>query len=53
MEPKDRDAVFHKAGTKKLPIVYVDDKYIGDSETIFKLNESGELDRLLRYNEKH
>jgi len=53
MEMKDRDAVFHKAGTKKLPIVYVDDKYIGDSEIIFKLNASGELDRLLRYNEKH
>eukprot|EP01103_Thecamoeba_quadrilineata_P002846 TRINITY_DN12709_c0_g1_i1.p1 TRINITY_DN12709_c0_g1~~TRINITY_DN12709_c0_g1_i1.p1 ORF type:complete len:423 (-),score=94.10 TRINITY_DN12709_c0_g1_i1:3-1271(-) len=52
MEPKDRDAVFQKAQTKKLPIVYIDDKYVGDSETIFKLDATGELDRLLRYNEK-
>jgi len=30
MDPKDRDAVFRKAGTKNLPIIYIDDVYIGD-----------------------
>jgi len=48
MEQKDRDAVFKKAGTKNLPIVYVDDKFIGDSKRIFELNASGELDKLLK-----
>jgi len=52
MEPKDRDAVFRKAGTKKLPIVYIDDVYTGDSQRVFELDASGELDRLLKYNEK-
>jgi len=48
MEQKDRDAVFKKAGTKNLPIVYVDDKFVGDAKKIFELNESGELDKLLK-----
>jgi len=52
MEAKDRDAVFKKAGTRKLPIVYIDDKYVGDGDTIFGLETSGELDRRLRFNEK-
>lgn len=51
MEPKDRDAVFKKAGTKKLPIVYIDDKYVGDADTIFGLDANGTLDKLLKYNE--
>eukprot|EP01114_Cavostelium_apophysatum_P020572 TRINITY_DN6934_c0_g2_i2.p1 TRINITY_DN6934_c0_g2~~TRINITY_DN6934_c0_g2_i2.p1 ORF type:complete len:436 (-),score=147.35 TRINITY_DN6934_c0_g2_i2:34-1299(-) len=48
MEPKDRDAVFKKAGTKNLPIVYIDDKFIGDAKKVFELNESGALDKLLK-----
>jgi len=52
MEPKDRDAVFKKAGTKALPIVYIDDAYVGDAKRIFELNENGDLDRLLKFNEK-
>jgi hypothetical protein len=44
--------VFGKAGTKKLPIVYIDDVYVGDSERIFELEASGELDRLLKFNER-
>jgi len=52
MTPKDRDTVFHKAGTKNLPIVYIDDVYIGDLPRMLELEKSGELDRLLKYNEK-
>lgn len=51
MEPKDRDAVFKKAGTRLLPIVYIDDVYVGDQQRLFQLDQSGELDRLLKYNE--
>jgi hypothetical protein len=52
MEPKDRDAVFRKAQTKILPIVYIDDKYIGDYAKVMQMGENGELDKLLRFNEK-
>jgi len=52
MEPSDRDLVFKKAGTKILPIVYIDDKYIGDYAKVMGMAENGELDKLLRYNEK-
>jgi len=43
----DRDQVFTKAGTKNLPIVFIDDKYVGDYDTLIKLSEEGKLDRLL------
>jgi len=45
----DREAVFEKAGTRALPIVYVDDKYIGDYDTIASLEEQGKLNGLLNY----
>jgi len=51
MEPKDRDAVFRKAGTKALPIVFIDDAYVGDYYKVAELDKSGELNRLLKYNE--
>jgi len=50
LEPKDRDLVFKKAGVKKLPIVYIDDVYIGSMEKIFELEKSGQLDNLLKSN---
>ena len=43
----DREAVFRKAGTRNLPIVFVDDKYIGDYDKIQKLEEEGKLDGIL------
>jgi len=51
MERDDREAVFRKAGTRALPIVYIDDSYVGDYYRIVELNDSGELDRLLKLNE--
>jgi len=43
----DREQVFNKAGTRNLPIVFIDDKYVGDYDTLAKLLEEGKLDRLL------
>jgi len=50
MEREDREAVFRKAGTRALPIVYVDDKYVGDYDEVNRLEEEGKLDTILRYN---
>ena len=47
MDKDDRDVVFKKAGTRALPIVYVDDKYVGDADTLQDLEEAGKLDALL------
>jgi glutaredoxin len=52
MEKEDRDAVFKKAGTKNLPIVFIDDVYIGDNDTCQELEETGKLNNLLKYNER-
>jgi len=49
MEREDREAVFKKAGTKILPIVFVDDVYVGDYDTMVDLEESGKLNDLLNY----
>jgi filamin len=49
MDKGDRDLVFKKAGTKALPIVYVDDKYIGDYDTIQELEEVGKLNVLINF----
>jgi len=48
MDKKDRDAVFKKAGTNKIPIVYIDDEYVGDFQTLFELDKTGKLDKLLQ-----
>jgi filamin len=50
MEKEDRDAVFKKAGTRALPIVFIDDAYIGDYDAVEALEEKGELDKLLAMN---
>ncbi len=52
MEKEDRDAVFKKAGTRNLPIVFIDDKYVGDFDTVATLEENGKLNSLLKFNER-
>lgn len=47
MDSSDREAVFRKAGTRVLPIVFVDDKYAGDYDKLLALNENEQLDALL------
>jgi len=46
-DKEDRDAIFRKAGTKALPIVFVDDKYVGDYDALAELDQNGKLDALL------
>lgn len=50
MEREDREAVFKKSGTRILPIIFIDDKYIGDTPRVMELEKTGELDRLLKVN---
>lgn len=50
MEKDDREAVFRKASTRTLPIVFIDDVYVGDYDKVMELNENGQLDRLLQMN---
>lgn len=47
MDKPDREAVFRKAGARVLPLVFVDDHYVGGYDTILELNENGALDKLL------
>jgi len=49
MERDDREAVFKKAGTRALPIVFIDDKYTGDYDTVQDLEENGKLDPQLNF----
>jgi len=51
MDKPDREAVFKKAGTRNLPIVFIDDKYTGDYDTCVDLEKSGKLNILLNYNQ--
>jgi filamin len=47
MDREDREAVFRRAGTRALPIVFIDDEYIGDYDKVVALEEGGKLDSLL------
>jgi len=47
MDKADRDAVFRRANTRNLPIVFVNDEYIGDYDTLAALEEEGKLDKIL------
>jgi len=47
MDKEDREAVFRRAGTKTLPIVFIDDEYIGDYDKLVELEEASKLDPLL------
>lgn len=49
MDRLDRELVFKKATTRNLPIVYVDDKYVGDFDTIQNLEEVGKLNNLINF----
>jgi len=48
MDRPDREAVFKRAGTRNLPIIFIDDQYIGDYDTLQEANEKGQLDKLLK-----
>jgi len=52
----DREAMFKQAKTRELPIVYIDDTYVGTFDTLLALEKDrnaqgiSKLDQLLRYN---
>lgn len=48
MDRPDREAVFQKAGTRALPIIIIDDKYLGTFDKIMELEENGKLDGVLK-----
>jgi glutaredoxin len=48
MDRDDREAVFRRAGTRNLPIIFIDDQYVGDFDTLERANEAGRLDELLK-----
>lgn len=50
MERADREAVFRRAGTRNLPIVFVNDEYVGDYDALALLEEEGKLDGILNFN---
>eukprot|EP00475_Leptophrys_vorax_P014943 TRINITY_DN2120_c0_g1_i1.p1 TRINITY_DN2120_c0_g1~~TRINITY_DN2120_c0_g1_i1.p1 ORF type:complete len:458 (-),score=151.57 TRINITY_DN2120_c0_g1_i1:86-1459(-) len=47
MDREDREAVFRKAGTRALPIVFVNDEYIGDYDALLALENDGHLDGVM------
>jgi glutaredoxin len=47
LEREDREAVFKRAGARTLPIVFIDDQYMGDYDSMLALSKSGKLDQLL------
>jgi len=50
MTREDRNAIFKKAGTRDLPICFIDDEYAGSVDHIVELEEQGKLDALLNMN---
>ena len=48
LTPERRDEMTAVSGTKLLPQLHVDGKYLGDADAIQELNDEGELVKLLR-----
>ena len=44
-----RDKVFAKAGTRSLPLLFVDDEFVGDYPTIAALEVDKKLDAIFDY----
>jgi filamin len=49
MDKPERDAVFAKAGTRTLPMLFVDDEFVGSYDEVMDLNESNQLAKILDY----
>lgn len=52
MDRGEREAVFTRAGTRNLPIVFIDDDYVGDYDACQTMEEKGELDKKLNMSNK-
>ncbi|EDQ90295.1 uncharacterized protein MONBRDRAFT_36696 [Monosiga brevicollis MX1] len=49
MDKATRDAIFEKAGTRELPMLFVDDEYVGGYDQVMDLNESNQLEKIFEY----
>ncbi len=49
MTPEQRSMVWAKAGHRRLPMVFINDHYIGDYDTCVDLENRGHLDDLISY----
>jgi len=48
IEKAERDKVYADAATKKIPLIFVNGKYLGDYETIQDMEEDQQLDKALK-----
>eukprot|EP00055_Hartaetosiga_balthica_P002542 m.4341 g.4341 ORF g.4341 m.4341 type:complete len:398 (+) comp2215_c0_seq1:101-1294(+) len=49
MSKPERDAVFEKAGARVLPMLFVDDEFVGSHDKVMELNETNDLIKILEY----
>lgn len=49
MDREFRNKIFEKAGTRKTPLLFVDDEFVGGYDEVNELNEIEELDKILAY----
>jgi len=48
IEKAERDKVYADAGTKKIPLIFVNGNYLGDYEKIQDMEEDQQLDKALK-----
>lgn len=53
IEKSERDEIYAQAAVRKLPLVWIDDDFVGSWDEIEELNECGELDPLLAMHTVH
>ena len=47
--PEEKEEVFRQAGRGNLPVLFIDDVYIGNQDKLVDLNEEGDLAVLLGF----
>ncbi len=46
---EEREALHERTGSKTVPQIFIDDVFIGGCTELIKLNDDGELDRIMAY----
>jgi len=49
MDREFRNKLFERAGTRKTPLLFVDDEFMGTYEELMELNEVGQLRKIFDY----
>lgn len=47
-DDKQRDIMIEKSGRRTVPQIFINDKPVGGCDDLYALNQSGELDNLLK-----